>query len=175
MGCIVALGVCGAPSGNAGPAAGEAAAEVRAGHFSPDAPALDIYLTNVEHDSQTLFLPNVEYGDVSAYLRIPPGRYSVGLRLAGSDPSVPAAMSCTLDATAGDAFTACAVGSLSTGNLATVVVSDNNTATNDTAIPPARTDNYAEWLVVTALTGAALAFMIARSIVHTVKSAVHLE
>lgn len=148
--------------------------EVRAGHFSPDAPALDIYLTNTERGSQTLFLPSVEYGDVSAYLRIPPGRYSVGVRLAGSDPGAPATTSCTLDAKAGDTFTACAVGSMSTGDLATVVVADRDTTNNDTAIPAPRTDNYAEWLVVTALTGAALAFMLARSIVYTMKGAVHL-
>lgn len=110
IGVVAALATLGTPSAAAEPAPGEPAAVVRAGHFSPDTPAVDVYLTNFAGGTTTLFLSDVGYGDVSAYERLEPGMYTVSMRPAGADPASPAALSWTLDAQPGDAFTACAVG-----------------------------------------------------------------
>jgi Domain of unknown function (DUF4397) len=103
----------------AAPAAAPAAAAVqpddtsavlRGAHFSPDTPGVDVYLTAFSGGTTTLWLTNVGYGDVSPYFRITPGLYAVSMRPHGAPASTPAALSWTLDAKAGSAYTACAVG-----------------------------------------------------------------
>jgi uncharacterized protein DUF4397 len=113
---VAALTVCaaGAPSAAARPAAkaarAPAAAMIRGGHFSPDTPGVDVYLTAFQGKTTTLWLSGVGYGDVSGYRRITPGLYAVSMRPHGAKASTPAALSWTLDAQAGAAYTACAVG-----------------------------------------------------------------
>lgn len=107
--CVAALLLGAAPAAVAAPPS-EASAVLRGGHFSPDTPTVDVYLTNFAGGTTTLALSNVGYGDVSDYQRIKPGLYTVGMRPAGADPSTPVAISWTLDAKPGEAFTACAVG-----------------------------------------------------------------
>jgi hypothetical protein len=85
-------------------------AVVRGGHFSPDTPGVDVYLTAFDGKRTTLWLSDVGYGDVSGYQRIPAGLYAVSMRPHGAAASTPAALSWTLDARAGAAYTACAVG-----------------------------------------------------------------
>ncbi len=110
MGFVVVLGGFSTADAAAQPAQADTAAIVRGGHFSPDTPAVDVYLTSFSGGTTTLFLSGVGYGAVSDYRRLPAGLYSVGMRPAGADPSTPVVLSWTLDAKAGDAFTACAVG-----------------------------------------------------------------
>jgi hypothetical protein len=104
----------------AGPATGTAvaagqstsapSAAVRGAHFSPDTPGVDVYLTAVAGGSTHLWLSSVGYGDVSAYRRLTPGIYAVSMRPHAASPSTPPALSWTLNARPGQAYTAAAVG-----------------------------------------------------------------
>jgi hypothetical protein len=86
------------------------AAVIRGGHFSPNTPGVDVYLTSFAGKTTTLWLSGVGYGDVSGYQRFTPGLYAVSMRLHGAAASTPAALSWTLNARPGAAYTACAVG-----------------------------------------------------------------
>lgn len=55
---------------------------IRVGHFSPDAPNVDVYI-----DDQQI-LSDVGYGDLTPYLEIVPGTYSVAITAAGDDEPV---------------------------------------------------------------------------------------
>jgi hypothetical protein len=115
MQAIPALAACvtlvalGTPPASAAPV-NQATASVRGAHFSPDTPSVDVYLTAFSGGTSKLALSNVGYGDVSDYQTIPAGLYTVGMRPAGADPSTPVAISWTLDAKPGEAFTAMAIG-----------------------------------------------------------------
>jgi hypothetical protein len=91
-------------------AAAPASAMIRGGHFSPDTPGVDVYLTAFTGRTTKLWLSGVGYGDVSGYERLTPGLYAVSMRPHGAASSTPAALSWTLDARPGAAYTACAVG-----------------------------------------------------------------
>lgn len=97
-----------AASLHAAPAGSDAI--VRGAHFSPDTPGVDVYLTAVAGGSVKLWLSGVGYGDVSPYQRLAPGVYAVSMRPHGAAASTPAALSWTLNARAGQAYTAAAVG-----------------------------------------------------------------
>lgn len=102
----------GTVSSSAGPLGSSASADaaVRGAHFSPDTPGVDVYLTAVAGGSTQLWLSGVGYGDVSPYRRLAPGLYAVSMRAHGASASTPAALSWTLNAQAGQAYTAAAVG-----------------------------------------------------------------
>jgi hypothetical protein len=108
-GTLLALALYGpGPAGATGSAA--RVAMIRGGHFSPDTPGVDVYLTSFAGKTTKLWLSGVGYGDVSGYERLKPGLYAVSMRPHGAAPSTPAALSWTLHARAGAAYTACAVG-----------------------------------------------------------------
>lgn len=86
------------------------AALLRGAHFSPDTPGVDVYLTAFAGGTATLWLSKVGYGDVSGYQRVTPGVYAVSMRPHGAAASTPAALSWTLNARAGKAYTAAAIG-----------------------------------------------------------------
>jgi hypothetical protein len=92
------------------PATTGATALVRGGHFSPDTPGVDVYLTAYAGGRSSMWLSDVGYGDVSPYRRLAPGLYVVSMRAHGAAPSTPPAISWTLDAKAGAAYTVGAVG-----------------------------------------------------------------
>ncbi|MCG5431007.1 DUF4397 domain-containing protein [Mycobacterium sp. MYCO198283] len=108
VGCAALLTISVAPAA-ATPAAG-ATASVRGAHFSPDTPSVDVYLTSFSGGTTTLALSDVGYGDVSDYQSLQPGQYTIGMRPAGADPSTPPAITWTLDAKPGGAYTALAIG-----------------------------------------------------------------
>jgi hypothetical protein len=56
-------------------------AKVRVGHFSPDAPAVDVYA------GEDAILTDVAFGDLSPYLEVPGGTYSIAVVAAGADPA----------------------------------------------------------------------------------------
>ena len=63
--------------------AGSAAAQhgwVRIAHLSPEAPAMDIYLYPFGSPGHPTVLRDVRYGNVSAYMAVPPGQYTVAMR-----------------------------------------------------------------------------------------------
>jgi hypothetical protein len=101
-------------------------AVVRGAHLSPDTPSVDVYLTSFSGaKNTTLWLTSVGYGDVSPYQRLKAGLYAVSMRPAGAPASTPVALSWTLNARAGDAFTAAAIGM--NKHLHGIVLRDNLT------------------------------------------------
>jgi Domain of unknown function (DUF4397) len=53
---------------------------VRIAHLSPKAPAMDIYLYPFGNPGHPVVLRDVSYGDVSAYMAVSPGQYTVAMR-----------------------------------------------------------------------------------------------
>jgi hypothetical protein len=82
------------------------AALVRVAHFSPDAPAVDIY---VDGDR---VLSGVDYPTVSKYLELPAGSYELAVRPAGSAASSDPVIEATAEVEGGSAYTVAAVGAL---------------------------------------------------------------
>ncbi len=62
-------------------AAQDETAKVRVGHFSPDAPAVDVYA------GDAAILTDVPFGVLSEYLEVPAGTYSIAVVAAGADPA----------------------------------------------------------------------------------------
>ncbi len=56
-------------------------AKVRVGHFSPDAPAVDVYANG------GAILSDVSFGTLSDYLEVPGGTYTIEVVAAGADPA----------------------------------------------------------------------------------------
>ncbi len=56
-------------------------AKVRVGHFSPDAPAVDVYANG------GAILTEVPFGVLSDYLEVPGGTYTIEVVAAGADPA----------------------------------------------------------------------------------------
>jgi hypothetical protein len=92
------------------PASAAGVGYVRLAHLSPDAPAVDVYLTSVSGAIAPKTFPAVAYGVVSAYLTLPVGTYTVAMRGAGASPSDPALLSATVTVVAGHAYTVAGVG-----------------------------------------------------------------
>jgi hypothetical protein len=99
---LVILGTSAAPAH----AASEATAYLRAAHFSPETPGVDVYLTSFSGGTTTLWLANVGYGAVSPYRRLTPGVYAVAMRPHGAAASTPPVLKWTLHAEPGAAYTA---------------------------------------------------------------------
>jgi Domain of unknown function (DUF4397) len=81
------LGTCLAAIAAASPAASAATLAtsaqdgwVRVAHLSPEAPAMDIYLYPFGDPADPTVLRDVSYGDVSAYMALAPGEYTVAMR-----------------------------------------------------------------------------------------------
>jgi hypothetical protein len=85
-------------------------AVVRAAHFSPTTPGVDVYLSPFSGSPGKLWLSSVKYGTVSPYFRLTPGLYTVALRLHGHSATEPPALQWTLQAVAGRAYTVAGVG-----------------------------------------------------------------
>ena len=129
---LVAALVVLALSGLTAPAAATTAepdALIRAAHFSPDTPGVDVYLTGFAGGSTRLWVPNAVYGGVSNYQRVTPGLYVVSMRPHSAAASTPAAISWNLQVKAGQAYTTAAIGSASA--LRSIVLHD------DLDLPPA--------------------------------------
>lgn len=105
-----------------GSSAQAGAAKLRIAHFSPDAPAIDVYFDGVKR------LTNVAYEKHSNYLELPAGKHKIEVRGTGSAADVPAIVSADADLAANGAYTLAAIGKLAaiTGKL----------YTDDTSAPP---------------------------------------
>ncbi len=128
----VAASLVGA-SGVVGLASAQAAqqpdAVIRAAHFSPTTPGVDVYLGSFSGGQAKLWLSGVSYGMVSPYQRLTPGLYTVSMRVHGAAASSPPALSWSLNARSGKAYTVAGVGA---GSSVRGVVLDD-----DIAAPPA--------------------------------------
>jgi hypothetical protein len=108
-------------------AAGES--YLRLAHLSPDTPRVDVYLTAFGRPDFHLRVNGVGYGDVSDYQTIQPGEYTIAMRPTGADPSTKPAISTTLNAQNGRAYTVAGLGSFA--DLALKVLND------EISLPPA--------------------------------------
>jgi Domain of unknown function (DUF4397) len=81
-------------------------AQVRVAHFSPDAPAVDVYVNDDK------VLSGVEYPTVSDYLELPAGSYDLAVRPAGAAASSDPVIEATAEVKAGSAYTVAAAGAL---------------------------------------------------------------
>jgi hypothetical protein len=71
---------------------------------------VDVYLYSFGNPDAQMVLHHVGYGDVSPYLAVPDGDYSVAMRGAGASPTSPPVLSASIRVAAGSAYTALAVG-----------------------------------------------------------------
>ena len=95
----------------------EEAAKVRVGHFSPDAPAVDVYANG------GAILTDVPFGVLSDYLEVPAGTYTIEVVAAGADPADGAVIGpVDLDFGAGTMTTVAATNSLE--NIEAQVIAD---------------------------------------------------
>jgi hypothetical protein len=83
---------------------------VRIAHLSPKAPAMDMYLYPFGDPEQATVLRDVAYGDVSAYMTLSPGQYTVAMRGFGAPASSAPALTTSFMVGAGTAYTLAALG-----------------------------------------------------------------
>ncbi|OLZ42510.1 hypothetical protein A6E15_16760 [Natrinema saccharevitans] len=94
-------------------------AAVRVAHFSPDAPNVDVYVAGDR------VLADVAYGDVSPYLEIEPGTYTVTITAAGDPETVAFEGDVTFDAAF---YTVAAIGELGAETFQPAVLVDAGSA-----------------------------------------------
>jgi Domain of unknown function (DUF4397) len=83
---------------------------VRIAHLSPKAPAMDMYLYTFSNPGHATVLRDVGYGEVSAYMALTPGQYTVAMRGFGAPASSAPALTTTFMVGAGTAYTVAALG-----------------------------------------------------------------
>ncbi|HYB17339.1 MAG TPA: DUF4397 domain-containing protein [Streptosporangiaceae bacterium] len=83
---------------------------VRIAHLSPQAPAMDMYMYPFGDPSQATILRDVAYGDVSAYMALSPGQYTVAMRGFGAPASSAPALTTSFMVGARTAYTLAALG-----------------------------------------------------------------
>ncbi|MFF5178372.1 DUF4397 domain-containing protein [Micromonospora sp. NPDC000316] len=103
------LGTTLAAAGTPTPASADTVGYVRLAHLSPDTPAVDVYLIAPEPAKPQVF-PGVDYGVVSDYLELAPGRYAVAMREAGTPANEPPVLTTEVAVSSGEAYTVAGVG-----------------------------------------------------------------
>ncbi len=107
-------------------AAQDETAKVRVGHFSPDAPAVDVYA------GDDAILTDVPFGVLSEYLEVPGGTYSIAVVAAGADLADGAVIGpVDLDFAAGTMTTVAATNTLE--NIEAQVLADEPMPAGDSA------------------------------------------
>lgn len=125
-----ALATGGVAVATTAPASADAAtAVVRSAHFSPDTAGVDVYLAPYSGGATKLWVTNEGYGSISQYQRINPGVYVVSMRPHSAPASSAPVLTWTLEAKAGAAYTAAAIGK--SASLQAVILTDELT-------PPAK-------------------------------------
>lgn len=123
---IAAVSTAAATVVTTAPASADAtAAVVRSAHFSPDTAGVDVYLAPFSGGATTLWVSNERYGSISQYQRITPGAYVVSMRPHNAPATTKPTLTWTLNATAGSAYTAAAIGK--SASLQAVVLTDQLT------------------------------------------------
>jgi len=105
---------------------------LRLAHFSPNTPAVDVYLYSFGNPSAMVVLRHVAYGDASPYESVSSGEYTVAMRAAGAPASSKPVLSTTINVVAGDAYTVAGMGPLS--GLRLQVLNDSLAMTPDNAL-----------------------------------------
>jgi uncharacterized protein DUF4397 len=101
------LGIFGAASATA---SSQGAGWVRLAHFSPNTPAVDVYLYSFGDSSAEVVLHHVAYGDTSPYETLAAGEYTVAMRAAGAAPTTKPALSASLTVEARHSYTVAGLG-----------------------------------------------------------------
>jgi hypothetical protein len=83
---------------------------IRLAHLSPNTPAVDVYLYSFGNPDARTVLRHVAYGDVSGYLAVPGGEYSVAMRAAGAPATSQPVLSSSTRVSSGTAYTVLALG-----------------------------------------------------------------
>jgi hypothetical protein len=83
---------------------------VRIAHLSPTASAMDMYLYPFGDPAHPTVLKDVGYGDVSAYVTLAPGQYTVAMRGSSASPGSTPALVSSFMVSAQTAYTVAAVG-----------------------------------------------------------------
>jgi hypothetical protein len=83
---------------------------VQLAHFSPNTPAVDVYLYSFGNPSAQLVLHHVAYGTVSPFEQVAAGDYTVAMRLAGAPAGSKPVLSTAVDVAAGHAYTVAGMG-----------------------------------------------------------------
>ena len=106
---LLGFGAClAAPAASA--AAAPATGWVRCANLSPGNPAVDIYLIGFGSSGQATVLRHVSYGDVSSYMAVSAGQYSVAMRPVGAPASSPPVVSTNFMVSAGTNYTVASLG-----------------------------------------------------------------
>jgi len=103
--------------------AAKTSSRIRLAHFSPDAPAMDVYL--VGFDGEEVMLDGLGFGEVSDYTPLEAGHYTFLLRRAGAPADSDPWVSASADLMEGDAYTFAAMGPRS--DVKQVLVTDDLT------------------------------------------------
>jgi hypothetical protein len=109
LGSTAVLVAATSPAASAAPAAGPDG-WIRIAHLSPEAPPMDMYLYPFGNPGQPIVLKDVSYGDVSAYMAVIAGQYTVAMRGFGAPASSKPALTTSFMVTAGAAYTLAALG-----------------------------------------------------------------
>jgi Domain of unknown function (DUF4397) len=107
---LAASAVTAAAATTGSAAAASGTAWIRLAHLSPNTPAVDVYLYSFGDPRARTVLHHVAYGDVSGYLAVPGGEYSVAMRAAGASANSQPVLSSSTRISAGTAYTVLAVG-----------------------------------------------------------------
>ena len=83
---------------------------IRLAHFSPNTPAVDVYLYSFGNSNAQIVLDHVAYGTVSPYEPVTAGDYSVAMRAAGASPTSQPVLSTSVIIQAGHAYTVAGMG-----------------------------------------------------------------
>jgi Domain of unknown function (DUF4397) len=112
FGGFIALFAALSPAASASAGAPAAAQDgwVRCAHLSPNTPAVDVYMYPFGNDSNPTVLRHVSYGNVSDYMAVAAGQYTVAMRQAGAPASSAPVLSTSFWVTAGDSYTVAGVG-----------------------------------------------------------------
>lgn len=127
LGSSLAVIAAASPAASAAqPATGSQDGWVRIAHLSPQAPAMDIYLYPFGDPAHPTVLRDVSYGDVSAYMELAPGQYTVAMRGLNAPASSHPALVSSFMVSAKTAYTVAALGP--DPGLKVIVLQDQTTA-----------------------------------------------
>ena len=159
------LGIFGAASATA---SSQGVGWVRLAHFSPNTPAVDVYLYSFGDSSAEMVLHHVAYGDTSPYETLAAGEYTVAMRAAGAAPTTKPALSASLTVEARHSYTVAGLGPESGLRLA--VLDDQLTPPDGKALVRVIQASLQDHVVTVSYGGSALATSLAFGSVTAYKS-----
>jgi hypothetical protein len=83
---------------------------IQLAHFSPNTPAVDVYLYSFDNPNAEIVLHHVDYGTVSPFEQVAAGEYTVAMRGAGAASSSKPVLSTAVDIAPRHAYTVAGLG-----------------------------------------------------------------